>query len=70
MRLNDRRWKCAATIGLVAIASLGSTGCLVGREFRQAATDDVHAGVSLIVGALIDGVFAAIEPDPPTSGNT
>jgi len=32
-------------------------------EFREVATDDVAAGVKTILDALVDGVFAVIEPD-------
>lgn len=44
------------------------SGCPVtGREFVATAGPSVKNGVTLIVNGLLDGLFAAIEPDATTA---
>ena len=52
------------TAALIAIVVLTPAGCVTGREFLIVATPAVQDGVSQIVNGLLDGLFAAIEPDP------
>lgn len=40
------------------------SGCTPGREFRAAAGPAIQNGISLILDGLVDGIFAAIEPEP------
>jgi len=58
------RWRfcpaCIATTCLLLISS----GCLSDREFRAAALPAVQSGVSQILNGFLDGVFAAIAPEP------
>ena len=60
------RWYQGLAIGLAALALSGLAGCTVGREFREAAGPSVQTGVTQIVNGLLDGLFAAIEPEPTT----
>ena len=53
-------------VGAAALALSGITGCTVGREFRAAAGPAVQSGVTQIVNGILDGLFAAIEPEPTT----
>jgi hypothetical protein len=58
--------RSAQTLNLVLGAGglLLQAGCpLTGREFREVATPAVHTGVSQILNGLLDGLFAAIEPE-------
>ena len=61
-----RRWPRAVALGMMATVLIGTTGCVSGREFREAAGPAVQTGVTEIVTGLLDGLFAAIEPEPVT----
>jgi len=53
---------------VVALLSLGATaGCTAGREFRAAALPAVQSGTLSIATGLLDGLFAAIAPQPQTT---
>jgi len=47
---------------------LTACGCTTGRAFREAALPSLEAGISLVLDGIVDGVFAAIEPEPQTDG--
>ena len=51
------------TLFVLAIVTLAACGCTVGGEFRAAALPAIRGGVSAILNGLVDGVFAAVEPD-------
>ena len=38
-------------------------GCSIGKDFRAAAGPAVETGVNAILDGLVDGLFAAIEPE-------
>jgi hypothetical protein len=65
MKPNAYRWNrrilraalCGATLFEVAGCPLAET------DFRAAALPAVESGITQIVNGLLDGVFAAIEPD-------
>ncbi|UCC28882.1 MAG: hypothetical protein JSU86_11850 [Phycisphaerales bacterium] len=56
----------ALAVAIAAIALSGVTGCVTGREFREAAGPAFQTGVTAIVNGLLDGFFAVIEPDTNT----
>lgn len=56
----------ALTIAVATIALSSMTGCVTGREFREAAGPAFQTGVTAIVNGLLDGLFAIIEPDTNT----
>lgn len=57
------------TLSLMAMATLPATSCTFGREFRDAAGPALQSGVTSILTGLVNGVFAAIEPEPDTDGD-
>ena len=56
----------ALAVAIASIALSGVTGCVTGREFREAAGPAFQTGVTAIVNGLLDGLFAIIEPDANT----
>lgn len=62
----DVRGSRRLTFSLAAIILTNLAGCLplLGTEFREAASPAVRSGVTEIVNGLLDGIFAAIEPEP------
>ena len=58
----------ALIVGLAFAALVLQAGCWTGTEFRSTAIPAVRAGVSQIVDGLLNGLFAAIEPEG-TSGS-
>lgn len=58
-----------ASMGFVACLIVAS-GCTTGRAFREAALPSLEAGIALVLDGLVDGVFAAIEPEPQTETTT
>lgn len=54
-------------IAAIVFAAFVSTGCTAGREFREAALPAFRSGSLSIVTGLLDGLFAAIEPEPQTT---
>lgn len=59
-----RRWLLPVFTGMVSAALLAA-GC--GKEFREAAGPALESGVNSIAMGLIDGAFAAFEPDASNS---
>ena len=57
----------AVTLVAATTALMTQTGCLTGPEFRAAALPAVESGVDQILDGLVDGIFAAIQPET-TSG--
>ena len=57
----------AVVLITAATAWIAQTGCLAGTEFRAAALPAVESGVEQILDGLVDGIFAAIQPET-TSG--
>jgi len=58
-----------ATLGL-ALATVAQPGCVpVGKEFREAAGPALEVGLNSIMDGLLDGFFAAIEPESADSGD-
>ncbi len=58
-------------VSMVFIAGLVlAPGCTTGRAFREAALPSLEAGIALVLDGLVDGVFAAIEPEPQTDATT
>ena len=57
-------------ISVFAAALTTQFGCEFGREFREAAVPLVESGVKDIVNGMLDGLFAAIEPDDTTDGSS
>lgn len=53
---------------LVCALALGASGCMFGREFRAAAGPNLQSGVQSILTGLVNGFFAAIEPEPENDG--
>jgi len=68
-RSRVRRLHTLAVI-ITIIALCGVTGCVTGREFRKVAGPAVQTGVTAIVNGLLDGIFAVIEPDTTTDGDS
>ncbi|MCO6438401.1 MAG: hypothetical protein J5J06_15015 [Phycisphaerae bacterium] len=66
-RVGLRSLGSAIIMTLLGLSSL-SAGCDVGREFRAAALPQFSEGVTLAVNGLLDGIFAAIEVEPDSSG--
>jgi len=62
-RLFKRRSSLAVS-ALVALALQG--GCTTGRDFRDAALPSLKTGINSILDGLVEGIFAAIEPEPQT----
>ena len=62
-------WPRLVTVGTI-IALGGTAGCEAGREFRTAAGPAVQNGVTEIVTGLLDGIFAAIEPEGNTNSRS
>ena len=60
------RWSRRFVLGMLAGTFTITAGCTVGREFREAAGPAVQSGVTQIVNGLLDGLFAAIEPEATT----
>ena len=56
----------ALTVAITTIVLSSMTGCVTGREFREAAGPAFQTGVTAIVNGLLDGFFAIIEPDANT----
>ncbi len=56
----------AVAVSMTALAISVCSGCVAGREFRQAALPGLHTGVSQILDGIVDGFFAAIQPEPET----
>ena len=56
--------------GIAAFA--GQAGCIPysGTQFRETAIPALQTGVTSIMNGLIDGVFAAIEVESVTSGDS
>ena len=54
-----------AGIGLILMTGL-TAGCEFGRDFRAAALPAVHQGADLVLTGLLDGLFAAMEPEAQT----
>ena len=56
-------------MGLAAVVLASQMGCIPirGTEFRDTALPAVQSGVTSIMNGLIDGIFAAIEPEPQSS---
>lgn len=54
---------------LMSTATLPATNCTFGREFRDAAGPALQSGVTSILTGLVNGLFAAIEPEPETDGD-
>jgi len=50
-------------LALMTMATLPATSCTFGREFREAAGPALQSGVTSILTGLVNGVFAAIEPE-------
>ena len=66
---NSRRWRILTAAGAVLTLS-GAVGCTTGLdEFRTVATPALQAGVSQIMNGVLDGFFAAIEPEPSSTTN-
>lgn len=65
-----KRTKGLVLAGLMGCA-LWQTGCeaAVNKDFREAALPAIENGVGLILDGVVDGVFAAIDVDNPTSTN-
>ncbi len=57
------RRSLAAVMSAATIGTMCQTSCVTGRKFREAAVPAVRTGVTEIVNGLLDGLFAAIEPD-------
>ena len=58
-----------ATVGL-ALATVTQPGCVpIGTEFREAAGPALEEGLNSIMDGLLDGLFAAIEPDGTDSSD-
>ena len=57
---------------VAAILLMGSTGCIPTRgvQFREAALPAIESGVSSIMNGVLDGIFAAIEPETSASTDT
>lgn len=49
-------------VGFISLAM--QPGCLLGPDFRKAAIPSVQSGTSMILDGLLDGFFAAIQPQP------
>ena len=58
-----------ALMGFVAWLVV-APGCISGRAFREAALPSLEAGISLVLDGILDGVFAAIEPETQTDATT
>jgi len=56
-------------VAILLVVAACSTGCRFGREFRDVAGPSIHSGVSLILNGVVDGAFAAFEPDTTTGGS-
>lgn len=67
-----RGLKPAAWVWSVVAATIlvTQTGCLTGPEFRAAALPAMESGVEQILDGLVDGIFAAIEPETSTEEDT
>jgi hypothetical protein len=61
----DRRWLLRRAGGAVVVCLLLTiqTGCPAGKEFREAAGPAIKTGVNSVLDGLVDGFFAAFEPD-------
>ena len=55
---------------LATLALVPQTACTFGREFRAVATPAFQQGVSQILNGLVDGIFAAIAPEPEGTPDT
>lgn len=68
--MSDRcRWIHRNVLYVVLAASACmSASCTFGREFRDAAIPSLQTGVTSILTGLVNGVFAAIEPEPDADG--
>ena len=64
-----RRLKVVTTCAL-ALVAVACGGCLMGKEFREAAGPAMESGVGLILDGLVDGIFAVIEPETDSNGST
>ena len=53
----------AVALITAATALVTQTGCLAGTEFRAAALPALESGVEQILDGLVDGIFAAIQPE-------
>jgi len=69
----------SARIGLVGLLSVllgtvavGTTACdeEVSQEFRSAASEDLASGIKTILDAIVDGIFAVVQPDEASSGSS
>ena len=60
--------RIAVLFGL-SLLFVSSSGCVAGagREFRNAALPAIRSGATSILNGLLDGLFAAIEPEPQSS---
>lgn len=65
---NPQNQWLALFFGLSLMLLGGVTGCgAAGRDFRTAALPAVESGVTLILNGVLDGIFAAIRPEPQTT---
>jgi len=56
--------RALTVLGFLLLSLTGTLGCEAGREFRSAALPAIESGVSSILNGVLDGFFAAIEPEP------
>lgn len=54
------------SLAVLSLAALTASGCTFGRDFRAAAGPELESGVHSILTGLVNGLFAAIEPEPET----
>ncbi len=63
-------WSARAAALGAAMVMVSQLGC-IGKQFREAALPEIQSGMELILDGLLEGVFAAIEPETATgSGDT
>ncbi len=69
-----RRSCCAAgaVLALLILTLPLAGGCddAVATEFRAAAIDGIHTGLSKIIDGVLDGLFAIAEPDTDSDATT
>jgi hypothetical protein len=62
-RRYSRRLSIATVTIAGAILLTTQTGCPAGTDFRDAALPAVRTGVESILDGILDGIFAALEPE-------
>jgi hypothetical protein len=63
MRSNSSAKRFIKAALLLAASLRAVSGCTDAEEFRAAAGDSIHTGLSAIADGLLNGIFAVVEPD-------